>query len=146
MVLSIERPSSPILTVSPATTDLNKHAMQTSLPFKTGLAAFILLLSMQPADARLRHRHSHPTIRVTVAPPRPVPPVRIVRLSTLRERLARAQAYLSSHKTISAKRYARLTGLTRSAARAELDTFARDSSTRIAAVGAGKRKCYTLIR
>lgn len=62
------------------------------------------------------------------------------------KRLASAQAYLSSHKTISAKRYARLTGLTRSAARAELDTFARDSSTRIAAVGAGKRKCYTLVR
>lgn len=120
--------------------------MQASLPIKAGLAAFILLLAIQPADARLRHRHSRPTFRVTVVTPRPAPPVRLARLSTPHERLARAQAYLSSHKSISVKRYSRLTGLTKSAARTELDAFTRDRSSHIVAVGTGKRRCYTLVR
>ena len=103
-------------------------------------------LASPPSSCSWPSNPPSPTFRVTVVTPRTAPPVRLARLSTPHERLARAQAYLSSHKSISVKRYSRLTGLTKSAARTELDAFTRDRSSHIVAVGTGKRRCYTLAR
>lgn len=58
------------------------------------------------------------------------------------ERREMAVAYLRNHKTLTAKKYARMTGLSKKEAGKELDAFALDREVPIAAAMDGKGKVY----
>lgn len=55
-------------------------------------------------------------------------------------------AYLKNHEYLTVNKYAKMTGLLKVAAKAELDAFATDKDRPIEAVTRGKKKVYTLKR
>lgn len=61
-----------------------------------------------------------------------------------KDRLEMAIAYLNEHKTLSASKYARITGLSNAVAKAELDAFALNKNNPIKAVVDGKKKLYVI--
>lgn len=56
------------------------------------------------------------------------------------ERLAMAMAWLKSNKYLNARQYSKMTGLSKSAAEAELDAFSRDKDCPIVAIQKGEKK------
>ena len=86
------------------------------------------------------HRHVH---RVVAVVPKPVVAVHVNNRFTQKERFAMLMAYLDSHKYITSRQYAKLTGLKKRTAEAELDAFARDAARPIRLVLDGKKKLYT---
>lgn len=100
------------------------------------------------ASAHLRH-HSHHGIRrpiTVVTTPRPskVTVVKTNNHLSQDERYIIAIAYLNNNEYLSAKQYAKITGLDKDIAEAELDAFAFDKKKSIAMVMDGKKKLYTL--
>lgn len=65
---------------------------------------------------------------------------------TRKERFRMAMAYLKNHEYLTVNKYAKMTGLLKVAAKAELDAFATDKDRPIEAVTRGKKKVYTLKR
>ena len=55
-----------------------------------------------------------------------------------------AMAYLKNHEYLTVKRYAKMTELSKAAAKAELDAFVADKDRSIKAVIRGKKKVYIL--
>lgn len=116
-----------------------------------GFVAVALFLMLGPANAQRHfrtHFHTHylhfpHTITVVN---RPATTVRISNRFSQEERLQMAVAYLSSNANLSIKKYAKMTGLSRDMAEAELDAFAYDDQNPIKLDGDGmsKKKMYTI--
>lgn len=96
---------------------------------KIAAALLLAVLAYGSADARDHHyngslpRPGHGT--VTVKPDRPAPPP-VTDLRNPHVRFDMAMSHLRRNRTISVKQYARMTGLRRDAAAAELHAFACD--------------------
>ena len=121
--------------------------MNTTLTIKTAIIALTLGFTSISANAQLhRYRyygHGHHATTVVVHTPSVS---NINNRFTQTERLGLAVAYLKNHHTISIKKYAKLTGLPRDTAEAELDAFTANRRNRIVSIINGKRKVYTLKR
>lgn len=61
-----------------------------------------------------------------------------------KDRLEMAVAYLKGHKTLSVSKYAKMTGLEKTMAKAELDAFALNKNNPIKAVVNGNKKLYVI--
>lgn len=94
------------------------------------------------ADAQRLH-HCQPRVMTFVT--RPVVTVRVAARFTQKERFGMAMAYLKNNRYLTVKRYARMTGLSKVAAKAELDAFAADRSKPVEAVMRGKKKVYVMM-
>ena len=111
---------------------------------KACVVAFMVAAVCTTAGAQPRHRHPHPHRVVTVVT-RPAATVHTVNRLTQKERLGMALAYLARNKYLSVKQYAKMTGLKKDTAEAELDAFARDKTKPITTVIVRKKKLYTRI-
>lgn len=106
-----------------------------------GIFAVAMVMACPAANAQ-RHHHHHRAPRV-VTVVRPAVAVNVVSNSLdWQNRLSMAVAYLDSHRYLTVKKYAKMTGLTKSVAEAELDAFASDKGKPIVAVAQGKKKVY----
>jgi len=101
--------------------------METNLKRAMGIIAVAMVVACPAANAQRHCRHLHRTPRV---------------VTDWQNRLSMAVAYLDSHSYLTVKKYAKMTGLTKSVAEAELDAFARDKGKPIVAVAQGKKKVY----
>ena len=110
-----------------------------------GLLIAAMVLVCGTASAQFRHYHG--AIRG-----RMVHVTRIVTCPTIsvncqigqKERLRMAVAYLNSNKFLTIKKYAKLTGLPKRTAEAELDAFSYDNRKPIVMVLKNKQKLYIL--
>ena len=107
------------------------------------MAIIAFVLSCGTANAQRWHRHSHPC-RVVKVVTRPDVTVHVNNRLTQRERFRMAMAYLKSHEYLTVKRYAKITMLSKAAAKAELEAFVADKDRPIEAVIRGKKKVYIL--
>ena len=110
---------------------------------KIAIIVTAVLLSCGTAEARYRHRHIRSYRAVTVVA-RPDVTVHTDNRFTQRERLRMAMAYMENHCYLTVRRYAKMTGLPKAVAKAELDAFAADRETPIEAVKKGKRTVFVL--
>ncbi len=122
---------------------------------KTGTIAAICLLHCGSADARLHDRyrsrdfypHCHGPYphRILVTPVRPAIALRISNRFDRKGRLEMALAYLRQNPSLAVGKYAKMAGLPKDAAEAELDAFAFDPDNPITlTVTERKKKTYTL--
>ena len=109
---------------------------------KIAMMAIVILLSCGTADAQRWRWHSRP-YRVTVVT-RPDVTVHVSNRFTQKERFRMAMAYLKDHEYLTVKRYAKMTELSKAAAKAELGAFADDRDKPIEAVIRGKKEVYIL--
>ena len=110
-----------------------------------GFAAVALFLMLGSANAQ-RYFHTHylhfpHTITVVN---RPTTTVRISNRFNQTERLQMAVAYLSVNSNLSIKKYAKMTGLSKDMAEAELDAFVCDEQNPIKLDVMSKKKMYTI--
>ena len=63
---------------------------------------------------------------------------------TQKERFRMAMAYLKNHEYLTVKKYAKMTELSKAAAKAELDAFVADKERPLETVIRGKKKVYIL--
>lgn len=109
------------------------------------IAAGVLICGTASAQRRFHShcfgRHSAMTVVV-----QPAVTIRANLHITQKERLEMAVAYLNNNKYLSIREYARMTGLTKKMAEAELDAFSNARKKTIVAVLADKKKLYTLKR
>ncbi len=117
--------------------------MRPTRKLKIAMMAIAILLSCGTADAQRWRWHSRPYRVVTVVT-RPDVTVHVGKRFTQKERFRMAMAYLKNHDYLTVKRYAKMTELSKAAAKAELDAFAADKDRPIKAVVRGKKKVYTL--
>ena len=122
--------------------------MKSTRKLKTAITATMLALTClacgtASAQHRHHHWHLHPHRVVTVVS-RPAVTLRVSNHVSQKERFAMAMAYLKNHGSLSARKYARMTCLTKMAAEAELDAFAADKDKPIMAVIQGKKKVYVI--
>ena len=108
-----------------------------------GLTALVSLLTSCSASAQRYYRHHHHPHHVVTVVAKPATTVRVSNRLNQKERLQIAIAYLDRNQYLSIKQYAKMTGLTKDMAEAELDTFARDKRNPITLVIMGKKKLYT---
>ncbi len=114
-----------------------------------GFVAVALFLMIGEANAQ-RHFRTHfythclhfPHAITVVS--RPATTVRISNRFNQKERLQMAVAYLSSNANLSIKKYAKMTGLSKDMAEAELDAFACDEQNPIKLDAMSKKKMYTI--
>lgn len=110
-----------------------------------GLIIAVLALNYSSADARrhcFRHRCRYPQ-QIVAAAARPAIAVRISNRFGRKERLRMALAYLKQNPYLSIRKYAKMTGLSKDMAEAELDAFACDGKIPITVVIANKKRLYT---
>ena len=88
------------------------------------------------------HRHRHHQRRVVTVVHRPAATLHVVNRMTRHDRLALALGWLETHDCITARRYAKLTGLSQAAARAELDSLASGESAPLKVVASGRKRVY----
>ena len=117
--------------------------MKPTRKLKIAMVAIVILLSCGTADAQRWRWHSRPYRVVTVVT-RPDVTVNVSNRFTPKERFRMAMAYLKSHDYLTVRRYAKMTELSKAAAKAELDAFAADKDRPIEAVIRGKKKVYIL--
>ena len=110
---------------------------------KIVMMAIVILLSCGTADAQRWRWHSRPYRVVTVVT-RPDVTVHVSNRFTQKERFRMAMAYLKSHDYLTVRKYAKMTELSKAAAKAELDAFAADKDRPIEAVIREKKKVYIL--
>lgn len=110
---------------------------------KIAIMAAALMLVCGTANAQRWRWHPRPH-RVVAVVPRPVVAVHISNHLTQKERFAMAISYLKTHDCLTARRYARMTGLSKITAEAELDAFVSDKDKPIIAVIRGKKKVYIM--
>lgn len=117
--------------------------MKTTSLLRNGLMAALLSLACMPISAHHWHtcRHFHP---VTTVITRPAVTTHVSNRFSQKERLAMALAYVHSHQSITVKQYAKITGLNKDAAEAELDAFVLDKRNKLAVAASGKSKIYVL--
>ncbi len=108
---------------------------------KIAIMAIVIILSCGTVDAQRWHGHSRPYRVVTVVA-RPDVTVLVSNRFTQKERFRMAMAYLKNHRYLTVKRYAKITGLSKAAAEAELDAFVADKDNPMAVIIRGKKKMY----
>lgn len=97
--------------------------------------------------------HRHPGCRHRLWTPRPMVVVRTVPTTTTRvsnhltqnQRLHMALAYLQNNRYLTIKHYARMTGLSKQMAEAELDSFCSRANGMLRCQTAGGKKVYSKI-
>lgn len=107
------------------------------------MAIIVIILSCGNANAQRWHRYHRPYRVVTVVL-RPAVAVHVSNRFTPKERFRMAMAYLKNHEYLTVKRYAEMTELSKTAAKAELDAFVADKESPLDAVIRGKKKVYIL--
>ena len=107
------------------------------------MAIVVIVLSCGTANAQRWHRYHRPYHVVTVVS-RPAVTVHVSNRFTQKERFRMAMAYLKNHKYLTVKRYAKMTELSKAAAKAELDAFVADKDKPIGVAMRGKKKVYIL--
>lgn len=117
--------------------------MNTTMKIKTAVMSMALVMAYSTASAQRPHyfRHWYGARTVVV---RPGTSYMISNRFTMQDRLAMAVAYLKNNRTLTARRYARMTGLSVSMAEAELEAFAADHKKPIVAVAKNKKRVYAL--
>lgn len=110
---------------------------------KAVIMATVIILSCGTANAQPWRWHSRPHHVVTVVA-RPTVTVHVDNHFTRKERFRMAMAYLKNYEYLTVNRYAKMTGLPKAAAKAELDAFTTDKDRPIKAVIRGKKKVYIL--
>lgn len=101
----------------------------------------VIALSCGTADAQRWHRLSRPYRVVTVVPG-PAAAVHVMNSFTQKERFGMAMVYIQNHGYITVKKYAKITGLPKASAKAELDAFAADKDKPVTAVIKDGKKAY----
>lgn len=117
--------------------------MKSNSKIRIATMAIILTLACGTADAQRLHRHHHPHALITVVE-KPSITVHLKNELNQKERFAIAVAYLKENKYITVNKYAKMTGLTKATAKAELDSFAADKNRPISAVTKGKKRVYVI--
>jgi len=115
--------------------------MNTAKNLRKALLTVLLAMTISSADAHrkvVRHRVPHSKTIVV----KPVVIKKADCYTSRNARLAAVWAYLDNHKSITIRKYAKLTGLSRGVAEAELDAFSRDRNTHIVALVSGNKKVY----
>lgn len=105
--------------------------------------AIVVILSCGTANAQRWRRYHHPYRVVTVVS-RPAVTVHVSNRFTQGERFRMAMAYLDEHEYLTVKRYAKMTELSKAAAKAELDAFVADKDKPITAVIRDRKKVYVM--
>ncbi len=117
----------------------------TTITWRTlALAVMTAATLTTSAQHKGRVHHRVHKARPVVVVNQPATTTRTVTHLTRTDRLHMAIAYLKENRTLTAGKYSKMTGLNRSAAKAELDTFASSGRNRIAAMYTGKKKVYVL--
>ncbi len=113
-----------------------------------GILALCLALVCSCASAHHGHRPPHvpPRPAITTIVVKPGPAKHVHNRSTQNERFQMALAYLKKHKQLTSNKYAKLTGLTKAMAEAELNAFASDKRKPIARIVKGRKSVYVLSR
>ena len=117
--------------------------MRPTLKQKTAIMAMIaIVLSCGTVNAQRWHRHCRPYRVVVVS--KPAVAVRVDNRFSQGERFKMAMAYLEENDYLTVKAYAKMTGLPKASAKAELDAFAADKDRPVEAVARGRKKVYVL--
>ena len=103
----------------------------------------MVLLACFSCTAHRGHHHYRPhrPARVVVVAS-PLQKAHVANRLSKEDRLAMAIAYLDKNKRMSVKTYAKMTGLDKAVAEAELDAFVFDRNIPIAISVSGKKKVY----
>lgn len=101
-------------------------------------ALFALVCTTSTAHRHVRPLRSH-GVHVVM---RPAVTVRINNRITQKERLGMAMAYIRKNGAISPKEYAKITGLQKKTAEAELESFAADKRKPIVATARNGKTVY----
>ena len=122
--------------------------MKTMNFMKKGIFVMALAIACcATASAHRKHRpHAIPPRPTAAIVIRPAVTVHVQHRLTRKGRLDMAISYLKQNKYLNAKKYARMTGLPRQKAKAELEAFAHDPRKPIIQVWKGKNKVSTLRR
>lgn len=107
-------------------------------------ALFALVCTTSTAHRHVRPLRSH-GVHVAMRPHyavRPAVTVRINNRITQKERLGMAMAYIRKNGAISPKEYAKITGLQKKTAEAELESFAADKRKPIVATARNGKTVY----
>ncbi|HIS22920.1 MAG TPA: hypothetical protein IAC09_05720 [Candidatus Cryptobacteroides intestinipullorum] len=107
------------------------------------MTIMVIVLSCGTADAQRWHRHYRPYRAVTVVS-RPARTVHVTNSFTQKERFGMAMAYLKNYGYLTVKKYAKMTGLSKTAAKAELEAFAADKDKPVTAVIRDGKKVYVI--
>lgn len=107
------------------------------------MAIIAVVLSCGTANAQRWHRYHRPYRMVTVVS-RPAVAVHVSNRFTPKERFRMAMAYLRNHEYLTVKIYAKMTELSKTAAKAELDAFVADKDSPIGAAMKKKKEVYIL--
>lgn len=108
---------------------------------RTAIMAAAITLSCGMADAQRWHHRPYGVVAVVV---KPYATVRAGNHFSQKERFRMAVAYLKNHEFLTVKKYAKLTELSRAAAKAELDSFVADKHKPITTAVRGKKKVYVM--
>ncbi|WP_368337601.1 hypothetical protein [Parabacteroides merdae] len=108
---------------------------------RIAVMATALALSCGTADAQRWH---HRPYRVVTVVAKPDVTVHVGNRFSQRERFRIAMAYLKNHKYLTVKRYAKMTELSRAAAKAELDSFVANKDKPITTAVRGKKIVYVM--
>lgn len=115
--------------------------MNTTDNVKKALFVALLAMTISTADA-----HKRPvrrcTVHTTVIAPRTVVVKNTTNSFNRNDRLKLALAYIDSNCGITAKQYAKLTGLSKSTAEAELNSFATGAMSPLTIMTSGKKCVY----
>ena len=109
--------------------------------WRIAMTAIAVVAACGMANAQHWRWHHRPLRMVTVVS-RPAVTVHVSNRFSQKERFKMAMAYLKHHEYLTVKRYAKMTGLPKAAAEAELNTFAADTDKPIAAAIKGKKIVY----
>ena len=110
---------------------------------KMVIMAIVVILSCGTANAQRLRRYHYPYRVVTVVS-RPAVTVHVSNRFTQGKRFRMAMAYLDEHEYLTVKRYAKMTELSKAAAKAELDAFVADKDKPITAVIRDRKKVYVM--
>lgn len=117
--------------------------MNATLKIKTAALVALLLCSASSAEAQRRHRF-HRGHNTTTIVTRPVVTIKANAKLTRQDRLAMALAWLNKNRYLTVKKYAKMTGLTKAMAQAELEAFAKGPKRAIKVIISGKKRRYML--
>lgn len=108
---------------------------------KSRLPIFVTLLALTGAPAYAATGSVTPPAAISAEAPKSKPT--LVNRITKKDRLKMAVAYMKANTYMSVKQYAKITGLKKEIAQAELNVFAQDSKNPIKSVP-GKKNLYYL--
>lgn len=113
------------------------------MKIRTGLVAVSIALLGTTAMAQPRHYHRYGHgVRTVVV--KPAATAHVVNRMDKNDRLAMAVAYIKDKGTITARKYAKITGLARTTAEAELEVFANDKRCPVVRAASSRKSVYTL--